>query len=397
MSAAISAAGRVQHGLRTHPLLADVLVAAAVATVAVAGDVFADHAPSRVWPDVALAGPLLLRRRWPAEVFLTVAAIALVQWISDTPANGDFALLVALYGVGAHERRRWTVGVAAVIAEIGVVLATFRWAPPGEALQLFVLLTGTVTAAWVVGVYMRTRRAYLASVLDRAATAERDRDQQSRIAVAGERARIAREMHDVVAHSLSVMIALNDGAAATVLTEPKEARDVMQQASTVGRQALGEMRRLLGVLRDDGATDNAADLAPQPGDAQLEDLIARVRSAGLPVELVVTGRPHLSAPGAQLAVHRIVQESLTNVLKHAPGASQAVVTLRYSTSGIDVEVVNDDRGPLTPHRAPKAGHGLTGMRERAAVYGGLVHSGRPPQGGWRIATHLNLDEPDSPR
>lgn len=384
-------ARRVRRGLGAHPLIVDTLVAAAVGIFAAGGDVFADHAPSSVWLfDIALTVPLLARRRWPVGVFLVVSAIALLQWIVGRPVNGDLAVLVALYGVGAHAPRRWMVWVAAVIAQIGAILAALRWAPPGTTLRALILLTGTVTAAWVIGVYLRTRRAYLSSVLDRAATAERDRDQQAQIAVAGERARIAREMHDVVAHSLSVMIALTDGAAATMPTAPEDARQALGQATTVGRQALGEMHRLLGVLRDDGA----AELAPQPGEAELDDLVARVRSAGLAVELVVSGQPHASPPGAQLAVHRIVQESLTNVLKHAPGASRVVVSLDYGPAEIGVEIVNDDRSPLPRSGPLRAGHGLTGMRERAAVYGGSVQAGRPPNGGWRVAARLHLTEPE---
>ena len=387
-----SLVGRIRRGLASSRFVTDALVAATVAVVAAGGDLFADHAPVRVWLfDIALVVPLLGRRRWPVGVFLAVSAVAFVQWIVGAPANGDFAVLVALYSVGAHEQRRWLVAMAAGIAEIGAILAALRWAPPGATLKAFVLLTGTATAAWVIGVYTRTRRAYLASVLDRAATAERDRDQQAQIAVAAERTRIAREMHDIVAHSLSVMIALNDGAAAALRTAPGEAREAVQQASTVGRQALAEMHRLLAVLR----ADSVAGLAPLPGDAQLDDLITRVRSAGLTVELVVTGRPWASAPGAQLAVHRIVQEALTNVLKHAPGASQVVVTLRYSDSDIDIEVVNDDRDVRTPRRSSTGGLGLTGMRERASVYGGQVQSGPERDGGWRVATRLHLLEQDA--
>lgn len=384
----------VRSRLSAHPLAVDTLVALAVGIFSAGGDVFADHAPGRVWFfDIALAVPLLARRRWPAGVFLAVAAIALVQWIVGRPVNGDLAVLVALYTVGAHERRRWTVGAAAVIAEIGVVLAAARWAPPGTTLRALILLTGTATAAWVIGIYVRTRRAYLTSVLERASTAERERDQQAQIAVAAERARIAREMHDVVAHSLSVMIALTDGAAATVPTASQEAREVLGQASTVGRQALGEMHRLLGVLRD----GEAAELAPQPGTADLDDLVAGVRSAGLAVELVVSGEPGSSPPGAQLAVHRIVRESLTNVLKHAPGASRVTVRLDYGPAEIGVEILNDDGRPPTRSRASSTGHGLTGMRERAAVYGGSVQAGQPPQGGWRVATRLHLTDPDARR
>ena len=369
-------------------VVTDLLVAAAVAVLSVLSDLF-DQAPygRAMLFDLALAAPLLWRRRRPVETFLAVAAVALVQWATGTMA-GDFAVLVALYSVGAYERRRWTIPVASGIAGLGVVLAVARWAPAGEMLRAAILLTGTVSTAGIAGIYVRTRRAYLASVLDRAATAERDRDRQAQVAVAAERARIAREMHDVVAHSLSVMIALSDGGAASVRTDPEEAQQVMQQASTVGRQALTEMRRLLGVLRSDGP----GELAPQPGDDDLDDLVERVRSAGLSVELVVSGQPHRSSAGAQLTAYRIVQEGLTNVLKHAPGASLAVVTLRYDPSAIDVEVTNDDPGRPARSGEWHPGHGLTGIQERAAVYRGTVQAGPLRGGGWRVTARLELDD-----
>ena len=388
-----AAYGRARDFFVRRPVLTDLLVAGVVATSSVVSDLF-DQSPygRAVLFDLALATPLLWRRRRPVETFLAVAAVALLQWATGTMA-GDFAVLVALYSVGAYERRRWTVPATAAIAGLGVALAVARWAPPGAMLRVAILLTGTVSTAWIAGIYVRTRRAYLTSVLDRAATAERDRDRQAQVAVAGERARIAREMHDVVAHSLSVMIALSDGGAASVRTDPEEAQEVMRQASTVGRQALAEMRRLLGVLRSDGP----GDLAPQPGDADVEDLVEQVRSAGLGVDLVVSGQSHRSSAGAQLTVYRIVQEGLTNVLKHAPGATRAVVTLRYDSSSVEVEVANDDPGRPARSGEWHAGHGLTGIQERAAVYHGTVHAGPLRGGGWRVATRLELDDRDALR
>ena len=392
--AALTTAGRrARRRLDSHPFAVDAAIAVAVALFALGGDVIGGDSPTPAWVfDVVLALPLLVRRRWPAGTFVAVSAVALIQWLTDTPANGDLAVLVALYGVGAYERRRWMVAAAAAVGGLGVVLAVVRWAPPGATPRATVLLSGTVTAALVIGVYVRTRRAYLASILDRVATAEHQRDQQSRLAVAAERTRIAREMHDVVAHSLSVMIALSDGAATAVRTSPDEAQDVMQQASGVGRQALGDMRRLLGVLRAEGS----AELSPQPSGADLEELVAGVRSAGFAVELVVGGTPQQAPPGAQLAVYRIVQESLTNVLKHAPDAGRAVVAVTYTGTDIDIRVTNDDRKPPRRPYKPAQGHGLTGMRERAAVYGGLVHAGRTPDGGWLVSTRLKLDGTDAP-
>jgi signal transduction histidine kinase len=337
--------------------------------------------------DIALTLPLLARRRYPLQVLATILLIQFGHVVVIEPVTADIAVLAALYAVGRREPRpRWLALSAAAVATWAVVLMLTR-APAGTSWTDLVLLLGTVTAALALGINTRTRKAYLRSLLDRATALEHERDQQAVIAVAAERSRIAREMHDVVAHSLSVMIALSDGAAATAARDPQQAGDVMRQASSLGRQALAEMRWLLGVLR----SDDEDSLAPQPGDRELVALVDRVRSAGLAVDLVVTGTPHQSPAAAQLAVHRIVQESLTNVMKHAPAATRATVRLNYAPGHIDVEVSNDDPRPA-PASAASLGHGLTGMRERASVYGGTLTAGREPDGGWRVRARLELDD-----
>jgi signal transduction histidine kinase len=338
--------------------------------------------------DVALALPLLARRRYPVQAFAAVLILQLTYLGPRGPLSGDAAVFFALYGVGRWERRPSRLVPAVVAAATwGIVIFVAR-APAGTAWTDLVLLLGTLTAGLVLGVNARTRQAYLQSLLDRAAALEHERDQQAVIAVAAERSRIAREMHDVVAHSLSVMIALSDGAAATAPRDPGRAAEAMRRSAALGRESLGEMRRLLGVLRDDGQA-----LTPQPGDRELVALVDRVRAAGLAVDLVVTGPPHLSPAGAQLAVHRIVQESLTNVMKHAPAATRTTVRLGYAAGHIDVEVVNDDPRPAeTSGTSGSPGHGLTGMRERAAVYGGVLDAGRRADGSWRVAARLDLGD-----
>ncbi len=358
------------------------------------GNDLVSHNPQRprapwAWAfDLALALPLLLRRRHPALVFFAVSAIALVEWLTDVQAAGAVAILVALYALGLYERRWAVVAVALVIAATGVVMVMTRWAPPTHRIGSAVLMTGTVTAALVLGVYVRTRRSYVLSVLERAATAERERDQQAVIASAAERARISREMHDIVAHSLSVMIALSDGAAMSVERTPAAARDAMEKSSLAGRQALEEMRRLLGVLRD----PEVLELAPQPGLVQVDELIASVRAAGLEVDLVVTGHPATLLPGAQLAAYRLIQESLTNVLKHAPGAQRATVRISYGEGTVDIDVENDDAPGSAPASESTRGQGLTGMRERAALFGGTLAAGRRPDGGWSVRSRLHVDD-----
>lgn len=342
--------------------------------------------------DVLLPLPLLMRRRMPVPTLLVVALVAFAEWLTGTPAGGNVAVLVALYSVGAHTDSRRALTGAAVVAETGVVLAVLRWAPPGAGVTAFLLLTGTAAAALVIGVYARTRRAYLAALLDRALTAERDRDQRASLAAADERARIARELHDIVAHSISIMVALSDGAAATVHRDPDMAKGAAEQVSGTGRQAMAEMHRLLGVLRD----SDQADLAPQPGLRQLDQLLASVRSAGLQVALSQTGDPRGLAASAQLAVYRLVQESLTNVVKHAHGARHVTVLLRHGPGAVDVTVQDDGTAPALP---ATSGHGLIGMRERLAAFSGSVHAGPGPHGGWVVTGHLPVGErpADPPR
>lgn len=372
-------------------MVADILVTAGTAAFALSNDHWGDQARrnSLAWVfDLALAAPLLWRRRQPMLVFLAISLLALVQWLANTPSSGPVAVLIALYAVGAYESRRRAILLAAAIAQVGVVMVTLRWAPADNRVNGFVLLTGTITAAWVMGVYARMRRAYVTAALERATTAERERDQESRLATAAERARISREMHDIVAHTLSVMVALSDGAAMSVVRDTASAKDAMEQSSALGRQALSELRRLLGSLQG----PEQPELAPAPGIAQLEDLVASVRAAGLAVELVVAGQPPAMAPGLQLAVYRLVQESLTNVIKHAPAAGRVTVTLRYGPSAVDVQVDNDgvpEAAVTTPTTA--RGQGVTGMGERAAVFGGTVEAGRRGPSGWRVRGALSYD------
>jgi signal transduction histidine kinase len=309
------------------------------------------------------------------------------QWLAGALfPPGDLALLVALYAVGAYSRWRATL-LAWLVLEVGVALAIDQWAAPGSTLRAFVMLSGVTTAAAVFGVYMRTRLAYHRSLEDRAARLERERDQQAQIAAAAERSRIAREVHDIVTHSLSVMVALSDGAVFAARSSPEQAVLAMEKSAGIGREAIEEMRRLLGVLRNPGG-DGAQALHPQPGIAQLEELLAQVRAAGLAAEFVVDGDRVVLPPGLQLVVYRIVQEALTNTRKHAGAGASARVRLGYGVDGLVVEVSDNGRGAAV---VVGGGHGLTGMRERAAVCGGSVEAGPSARGGWRVRVLLPLD------
>ena len=251
-----------------------------------------------------------------------------------------------------------------------------------------VLTTGTAAAAVGLGVSQRTRRAYLAALEDRAARLEYEQDQRARLATATERTRIAREVHDIVTHSLSVMVTLADGAAGLSVSSPERAGQLMRQVAATGRQAIGEMRRTVMALR----TDEDADVRyPVPGLDDLDDLLGQVRAAGLPVRFTVLGHARSLPPGEQLAAYRIVQEALTNVRKHATGATGAAVTLRYDADGIDVEVSDDghasDDGQAVG-RSRGDGQGITGMRERAVAYGGSIVAGPGPGRGWLVRARL---------
>jgi signal transduction histidine kinase len=191
-------------------------------------------------------------------------------------------------------------------------------------------------------------------------------------------------VHDIVTHSLSVMVTLADGAAAASVRSPERAAPVMRQVAATGRQAIGEMRRTVAALRADTDPDEDAQY-PMPGLSDLEDLLAQVRAAGLPVRFSVQGQARPLPPGAQLAVYRIVQESLTNVRKHASGHTGAQVSLRYDPEGIEVEVSDDGQAG---DAGRDGGHGITGMRERAAAYGGSIAAGPGPGGGWRVRARL---------
>ncbi|GAA1923372.1 sensor histidine kinase [Streptantibioticus ferralitis] len=370
-----------------HPVVGDTLLVAllAMVTTAPAHPVFG-HDPQLLCYQFALLLPLAWRRRAPYLVFAVVAAVALAQWLyAGRVLPGDVALLVALYTVAAHGSRRRTAVAFAVIA-VGNLMAAYRWASPERGTKVFVALCGLALAAGMIGANMHNRRAYLAALEDRAARLERERDQRAQLAVAGERARIAREMHDIVTHSLSVMVALADGAAFAAPRAPEKAAAAMEQVSGTGRQALTDMRRFLGVLRAD---EPDALRHPQPGIAQLDALATQVRAVGLPVRLRVEGDAASVPAAAQLTVYRLVQEALTNTLKHAAAGARASV--RVSCPGDRVEVEIRDDGHPVPSSG-EGGHGIDGMRDRVAAYGGHLEAGPLPGGGWRVATCLKLGD-----
>jgi signal transduction histidine kinase len=334
--------------------------------------------------DVAMVLPLLWRRQAPVAVFSLIWAVAAVQGLTEAPTFTDTALLVAFYTVASTTDRRKTIATGMAL-ELGVVFAATKSAPgAGEWLREFIALSGLATAAGVLGINVRNRRHTLAGLRERAERLQQEHEREVALATATERARIAREMHDVVAHNLSVMVALCDGAGYHIHDAPERVASALELASRTGRQALAEMRQLLGVLRE---TPAGADLAPQPGIRQIEDLVEQIRVAGIPVTYSLSGEIAGAPPGMELAIYRIVQEALTNTLKHAGPGARASVTVACAGDTVDVEVT--DTGTSSP--VPRAGGaGLRGMRERAAVYGGSLEAGPRPAGGWHVRASLGL-------
>lgn len=385
---ALAVRARLRARARLSPLAVDALFAAAVF---VALSVMARRPlHDRPWTIVGFTAPMVLplvwRRRAPFAVFLTMAALAFAQWLADLRLPADIALLIALYTVAAHASRQ-RMWLAIGVLEGGVLLAAIRWAPDDRGAETFIGLSAMVVAASVIGINMRGRRAEMALLEERAQRLERERDQQAQLAVAGERSRIAREMHDIVTHNLSVMVALADGAVFAQDRTPELATTAMRQVSTTGRQAITDMRRFLGVLRAD---EPDALRHPMPAIAQLEPLADQVRAAGLPTLLEVHGDPSVAPAAAQLTVYRLVQEALTNTLKHTPPGTKATVRVSCGPQEITVDVT--DTGPTTKFPAATTGHGLHGMRERAAAYNGELTAGPRPGGGWQVRAALTLNQ-----
>jgi signal transduction histidine kinase len=338
---------------------------------------------------IAMCLPLIWRRRWPRSVFAVLAVVAFIQWLAGINiAAGDFTLMVAMYTIAAQCAVRWALA-ALLVCELGMFMAIYRLIEqphPQDSWKTTLPFGIMIGAIWLAGLYISTRRKYTLSLEERARRLERERDAQAEVAAAAERARIARELHDVIAHSISVMVIQADGAAYTVDTDAARAKRAMEAIGATGRQALMEMRRMLGVLREN---DGVATLAPQPGVEQLTDLAEQTRTAGLPVRFDVDGAPVPLPAGLELAIYRIVQEALTNVMKHAGPAATARVALHYGDRAVEVRIRDDGRGATF---SDGRGHGLVGMRERAAVYGGHVSAEPVPGGGFEVVARLPVKE-----
>jgi signal transduction histidine kinase len=384
---------------RPDPLLADGLVALVAAGLALA-QLEAQPTPrDRSTLNLAFVLlqtlPLVVRRRLPFTVFAVGAASLTIQGTLGFygPTFALLAFNLAVYSLAVDgERRLAILGVVGWTGLLTVHLAWFvatTW-PHVAIADLYDILNDYVllAAAWTLGQGVRQRRAHAAELEDRAARLEREREEKARQAATQERLRIARELHDVVAHSLSV-IGVQAGAARLVLDtdpSPARAREAVAAIEATANRAMAEMRRALGILRD--TERSGAALAPLPGLGQLPALLDQMRTAGLPVDLTVEGTPQPLATSIDLSLYRIVQEALTNALKHAR-ATHAAVVVRYGAHDIAVEVTDDGRGS-SPSTARSEGAGTIGMRERAALFGGELRVGPRPQGGYAVLACLPI-------
>ncbi|MDN3268340.1 sensor histidine kinase [Streptomyces sp. MA15] len=394
---------RLYDFLRRHPTWVDgfwavILFGLTAVSGAAVEESRGTESPALIVPVMLLLSLVVaLRRRMPERMLVLALVVGLGQLILDVPVlPADFALLVIAYTVAATGAR-WASRLALTAGLCAAPLAQMRWPSPyastAENVVLSVILAVPFALAWVLGDSVRTRRAYFAQLEERAARLEKEREAQAKVAVAAERARIARELHDVVAHNVSVMVVQADGAAYVLDAAPDQARKALETISTTGRQALAEMRRLLGVLRT-GEHQEAGEYVPQPGLQQIEDLVEQCRESGLPVDFKVEGTSRELPRGVELTAYRIVQEALTNTRKHGGPDAGASVRLVYFDDGLGLLVEDDGKG--APHELYEEGgfdgqgHGLIGMRERVGMVGGTLDAGPRPGGGFRISALLPL-------
>jgi signal transduction histidine kinase len=355
---------------------------------------------------VCLSLVVALRRRAPEKMLILATATAAAQMAIGVQAVvGDFAYYVIIFTVASRDTT-WASRYALAGSLCAPALANLRWPEAHVSIvgniigDLF--LTLSFVLAWVLGDSLRTRRAYFSQLEERATRLEREREAQTLIAAAAERARIARELHDVVAHNVSVMVVQADGAAYVLPTAPEQTKQALETISGTGRQALAEMRRLLGVLRSGegvggvGAQreEGAGEYVPQPGVEQLTDLVEQVRGAGLSVDFAVEGEPRPLPSSVELTAYRLVQEALTNSRKHGGPHVGATVSLRYGADELSLLAEDDGRGArrelYEDGGSDGLGHGLIGMRERVGMVGGRFEAGPRPGGGFRVSAVLPM-------
>jgi len=331
---------------------------------------------------VAMCLPLVLRRRYPLAVALVCGGLTMVYGLSSLPDPPvPYAGLLSLYSVATHGSRDHA-NAAGIIAAFAITSALL--VDPAADLEDATVQLLLFATAWLLGDSTRRRREAATALAERADQLERTRAAEAAAAVAAERSRIARELHDVVAHHLSMMVVQAEAGAVATHRDPGRTEAVFDAIGAAGKQALTEMRRLLGVLKQDGP----AELAPQPGAGEIPSLVDGVRSTGLSVDFTVSGDPPELPLAVGLTAYRIVQEALTNSVRHS-GASSVTVAVAYDDRVVQVTVSDDGAGGSTPARP--GGHGLVAMRERVALVGGTLDAGPAPQGGWTVRAVLPVD------
>ena len=373
-------AARQIHWQALDAALAALLTVAAVAEVTVGG-----YGPVTA----VFAAMVTIALNWRRTHPLIVIAIGAGAWTvpillglvpSEAALTPLVALLIAVYSVARHAPARQAV-IGALVALAASLASDLRMAHPGVGDFGFTAIL--ISWPWFAGYALRSHALANSALADRAELLEAERDAKALAAVAAERARLARELHDIIAHCVSVMVVQAGAAEEIIDRQPDRAREALRAVGTSGRAALADLRTLLGLLRDG---ELAPALAPQPGIGDLGTLAAQVRAAGLPVHLSVEGEPYDLPPGIGLAVFRIVQEGLTNTLKHA-GAAQATVVVRYLPGSLQVSVTDDGRG-ISDAGQEGTGHGVPGMRERVSLYGGELQAGPLPGSGYQLLARL---------
>ena len=377
-----------------HPLRADGGLASLLLVLVLAIEL---TAATEIGWGVAFSAALVacvpFRRRAPVATFAAVCALCAAQLlVMDRPVSADVVALIVLYTVVAYGPGSRNGKVATAGVSTGAVVAAVRWehVAHGVSPANAVLTTvAVVLMAATLGAWRRSRQAQLAALRVRNRLLTAERDQQAAVSSAMERARIAREFHDVVAHSLAVVVVQADGAAAVAVRQPETAVAALRTIADTGREALGQMRRLVGVLRD-GQEGGSPPRVPQPGVAQLEPLVAQVVNAGLPARLTVQGRARPLPAKINATLYRLAQEALTNILKHAGTVSQVDVALTYSDRAVKVSIHDDGQGGVATGDAE--GHGLVGMRERVQLHDGTLMTGPGRDGGFSVEACIPTGE-----
>ena len=386
---------RASRWATAHPFAFDVAFALLIGALTLSGHIFSEVEGSQrqhdAWALLIIAGQVAsfaYRRRAPLTSLVGVMTFTMIFWISDYPTNFDAVSLLSAYAAVAHggpnRRRVWgttsaVVGTLTVIALIGVI-------SPDEDLPtvvIFAVAALHITAA-ITGEVVYDRRRRIVLLEERAERAEAERELLARDAVHAERGRIARDLHDIVAHAVSMMVVQAGAAERVVDRQPDRARQALGDIQATGRDALDEMRRMVDVLRD----GDDIELAPQPTIADLPTVVEHCIEAGVPTQLVVDGEPAARAQGVEMAGYRVVQEALTNVIKHAGRPAEASVRVTHTPEQLRLEIVDNGRGVTSDELASATGHGLVGMRERVEMYRGTFHAGPRPGGGFRVAATL---------